>query len=92
MKLNIKKIKTNSKVNSKPTKREYINIENMKDLSSFVKSSRIKNRQTQDDVAKYSNVSRFAISEFESGKSDIKLSTLLKILKGCSLQLEVKER
>lgn len=75
-----------------PKERESLKPENLIELARFVKSYRKKNKITQEELAKFSNVSRFAISEFESGKSDIKLSTLFKNLKACSLVIEVKER
>lgn len=69
-----------------------IDVTNAEDISNFIKNYRKINKLSQEDLAKFSNVSRIAISEFETGKTDIRLSTLLKILKVCSLSLEIKER
>lgn len=62
------------------------------DLSEFVKSHRKKNSISQEELATFANISRLAVSEFETGKSDIKLSTLIKIINACSLELEIRER
>ena len=73
-------------------KKESIEVLSANDISLFIKKYRKEKKITQEDLAKYSNVSRIAISEFENGKTDIRLSTLLKILKVCSLSLKIKER
>ncbi|MGL1892886.1 MAG: helix-turn-helix transcriptional regulator [Spirochaetaceae bacterium] len=74
------------------TKIKSISVISGNDISNVIKNYRATNKLSQQDLAKYSNVSRIAISEFENGKTDIRISTLLKILKVCSLSLEIKER
>ena len=92
MKIDPKKINIKHNYTTESKKKESLIIEDSIDIAKFVKSFRKKNNISQDELAKYSNVSRLAINEFENGKSDIKFSTLLKVLKANSLLLEIRER
>lgn len=65
MKIDIKSTNTKKIIKAKSAKKESLVTENLIDLSQFVRSYRKKNSLTQDELAKYSNVSRLAISEFE---------------------------
>lgn len=93
MKLDLKKLKIGEQVivDTKNDKIVYHQISDTVELFELFKKVRKKKRKTQEDIAKYSNLSRLAVIEFEKGKSDIRLSTLLKILKSCDLTLQIKE-
>jgi len=67
-----------------------VTITDISQIGVSIKHFRKKNKINQQDVATFANVSRLKISELENGKFDIKLSTLLKILKVCNLRLEIR--
>jgi len=92
MKIDLSKIKVEQTVKAESKKKISLIAEDLIDIVHIVKLYRKKNNISQDELAKYSNVSRLTINEFENGKSDIKISTLFKILRACSLVLEIKER
>lgn len=71
---------------------EYIKIESSKQLADIVHSARKEQKITADTLAKFGDLSRYAVLNFENQKSDIKLSTLLKLLKLCGLELHIKVR
>ncbi len=93
MKLDLKKLKLGDQLLFETKKEKDVRhqIVETRDLIELVKKLRKKKRKTQEEIAKYSNLSRLAVGEFENGKSDIRLSTLLKILKSCDLTLEIRE-
>jgi len=93
LRVNTKKLKVgSSKTSDKENDLQVIIIQDPKMLGAIVKKIRKKSKMTQEEIAIYANVSRLAIIEFESGKSDIKLSTLLKILNACDLDLEIRAK
>ncbi len=62
-------------------------------ISEFIKIRRKSLKITQLDLAKYCDLSREGILKIESGKSDIQLSTLVKISKilGFKLKIEIEK-
>lgn len=92
MKIDPKKTTVKQISKAEYKKKDSLIIEDSFGIANFIKAYRKKNNISQDELAKYSNVSRLAINEFENGKSDIKFSTLLKVLKASSLLLEIRER
>jgi DNA-binding XRE family transcriptional regulator len=91
MKLDLKKLSVAKKTAMASNNDERHLVTSAKELAALVKKVRKKNKKTQEEVAQFSNLSRLAVGEFESGKSDIKLSSLLKLLKACGLELEIRE-
>ncbi|HAZ14634.1 MAG: hypothetical protein A2X86_06100 [Bdellovibrionales bacterium GWA2_49_15] len=93
MKLDLKKLKVGEQVVVEGNKEKIAHhqIEDSAELVELFKKLRKKKKKTQEEIARYSNLSRIAVTEFENGKSDIRLSTLLKILKSCNLGLEIRE-
>lgn len=69
---------------------EYIRIENPEQLADLVRTTRKQQKITAETLAKFGDLSRYAVINFENQKSDIKLSTLLKLLKLCGLELHIK--
>ncbi len=69
---------------------EYVRIENPQQLAELVHTTRKGQKITAETLAKFGDLSRYAVLNFENQKSDIKLSTLLKLLKLCGLELYVK--
>ena len=61
-------------------------------LGRIVRKYRKQKGITQQEVAVFADVSRLAVSEVETGKTDVRLSTLLKILRACSLSITIQER
>lgn len=92
MKLDLNQLSLKNYEDENLTERSEKKIFSIEDLAGYIKEIRKKKNLSQTDLATYANVSRLAISELENGKSDIKLSTLLKILTACSLDMVVKER
>lgn len=94
MKLDLKKLKVGEGVSvlvkDKTDRRSY-SIEGEEALRELLKKYRKKNKVTQEEIAIFSNLSRLAVNEFESGKTDIRLSTFFKLLKAYGFELELKE-
>lgn len=93
MKLDLKKLKVGESVSvsvkNKKDRRSY-SIEGEEALRELLKKYRKKNKVTQEEIAIFSNLSRLAVNEFESGKTDIRLSTFFKLLKAYGFELELK--
>lgn len=68
-------------------------IENPEDITKLVKARREELGLSQKDLAQFCNLSHNGISKMESHKSEIKLTTLLKISQflGIKLVLEMEE-
>jgi DNA-binding XRE family transcriptional regulator len=92
MQLDLKKLKT--KENQIPTPKESPRqaVNDAAQLGVFIRRCRKASKTTQEEVATFANVSRLKIGEIENGKGDVKLSTLLTVLKACSLALEVVKK
>lgn len=94
MKLDLKKIKvgkSDSVSEKDKLARQAHSVESGEALRLLLRKHRKKNKITQQEVATFSNLSRLAVNEFESGKTDIRLSTFFKLLKAYGLELELKE-
>lgn len=97
MKLDLKKLKVGESIS--PAEKEkkgsgekkVYPIASEEALRELLKKYRKKNKVTQEEIAIFSNLSRLAVNEFESGKTDIRLSTFFKMLKAYGLELELKE-
>lgn len=94
MKLSLKELKIGESIVVKPDEKDSLIslIESNVEMAAFIKSARKKKKKTQDEIATFANISRLALNEFENDKSDIRLSTLLKILQACDLELVVREK
>lgn len=95
MKLDLKKIKVGKGTSvSEENKRDRCtySIEGEEPLRELLKEYRKKNKITQEEIAIFSNLSRLAVNEFESGKTDIRLSTFFKLLKAYGFELELKQK
>ena len=93
LKLDLKKLKIGEAQTIQVKKDEVLrhSIESADQLVALLKKLRKKKGKTQEDIARYANLSRLAVGEFENAKTDIKLSTLFKMLKACGLGLEIRE-
>lgn len=69
---------------------EYIRIDSAEQLADLVRNTRKEQKITAENLAKFGDLSRYAVLNFENQKSDIKLSTLLKLLSLCGLELHIK--
>ncbi|MFI5384813.1 MAG: helix-turn-helix domain-containing protein [Fimbriimonadales bacterium] len=61
-------------------------------LAEIVKASRKQARLSQERLAELASISRRPLYLFESGKGDIQLGTLLKILDALGLEIDVRPR
>lgn len=70
-----------------------VEINNSKDLATFLKKRRSEMQITQKSLADFSDLSHNGISRIELNDSDIKLSTLIKFSKylGFKIKLEVED-
>lgn len=66
-----------------------VELKNLEQISTALKSYRRRKKITQDRLASFANVSRKAISELENGHAEVKLSTVLKILKVVNIRLKL---
>lgn len=92
MKLDLKKMKIGQGVSASPASDDIFTFNDPKEIGLYIKTWRKKQGLSQSDLAKYADVTRLTISRFEEGLTDIKLSTLLKIVRVCSLSISVKEK
>ena len=66
-----------------------------KDISKvgiFIKNQRIEMDVTQDELANYANLTREGVAKLENSSSDIKLSTLLKVVNLLGFEIVLKKR
>ncbi len=69
---------------------EYMQIMDAAQLAEQVRTVRKEQGITSEKLAQFADLSRYAVLNFENQKSDIKLSTLLKILKLCNIEIYIK--
>lgn len=69
---------------------EYKRITGSSQLAEEVRKIRKEQGITSEKLGQYADLSRYAVLNFENQKSDIKLSTLLKILKLCNIEIYIK--
>ena len=66
------------------------NIENLKDAAAFI-FKLVENRQlTLRELSQRTGLTQVALSNFKSGKSDIRLSSFLKIASALGLTLKIQ--
>lgn len=75
--------------NSRDSRVEVI-IRSSEQLAGELRSARKAQNITIQKLAEFSDLSRYAVLNFENQKSDIKLSTLLKLLKLCNIELCIR--
>ena len=67
-------------------------VTNSKQLSAYIKDTRLNLAQSQAKVAKKVGIRQDTVSSFEQNPDSTKLETLFKILSALNLELEVKVR
>jgi HTH-type transcriptional regulator / antitoxin HipB len=67
-------------------------VTNSKQLSAYIKDTRLNLAQSQSKVAKKVGIRQDTVSSFEQNPDSTKLETLFKILSALNLELEVKVR
>ena len=92
MELDLKKLKSKDKLTGTKMAANRQAINDGVELGAFIRSCRKASKTTQEEVAIFANLSRLKIGEIENGKGDVKLSTLLSVLKACSIGLEVVKK
>lgn len=95
MKLDLKKLKLDGQADSEQTTKKASvehEISKPQQLVQLFKKVRQEKKKTQEEIAVFADISRLAVNEFEKDKSDIRLSTLLKILKSCDLEMVIREK
>lgn len=76
--------------NTSPLPEELIRISSPAQLADLVRKARKERKITAEKLAQFADLSRYAVLNFENQKSDIKLSTLLKLLKLCNIELNIR--
>lgn len=69
---------------------EMLKITSSEQLAAELRKARKSKKITIERLAQFADLSRYAILNFENQKTDIKLSTLLKLLKLCDIELQIK--
>lgn len=90
VKLDLKKLDSKANVQVEKSKKTHA-PQGDEELRELLKKIRKKKSVTQEQIATFSNLSRFAVNEFETGKTDVKLSTFFKLLKAYGVSLEIQE-
>ena len=67
-------------------------LDDVKNIGELLKSYRKERKITQEELANFSGLSRVGIVKLENNESDIKLSTLIKIVGLLGLDLVLKKR
>lgn len=65
-------------------------VSDPKRLGEIIRERRKEMKITQQEVAKFCNLSHTGIGKIENGTSDVKFSTLIKLFKILSLKIQVK--
>lgn len=73
-------------------KDDEIKIQEFNNIGPYLKKLRKKKKITQVELAEYAGLSRAGIVKVESGESDIKLSTLIRVANLLGVDLFLKER
>jgi transcriptional regulator with XRE-family HTH domain len=66
------------------------NINDSKRLGQIIRARRKEMKITQQEVAKFCDLSHTGIGKIENGSSDVKLSTLIKLFKILGLKIQIK--
>lgn len=77
-------------VKHKPSSVESLKITSAEQLAAELRKTRKEQKITIEKLAQFADLSRYAILNFENQKTDIKLSTLLKLLKLCNIELHIR--
>ena len=75
---------------SKPIDSDLLRVSSSEQLAKELRKARKAQKITIEKLAQFADLSRYAILNFENQKSDIKLSTLLKLLKLCNIEIHIK--
>lgn len=67
-----------------------LKITSAEQLAKELRKARKSQKITIEKLAQFADLSRYAILNFENQKADIKLSTLLKLLKLCNIEFQIK--
>lgn len=69
-----------------------IRIRSVAEMAKQFRLARKENKITMVSLAKFAELSRVAISEFENSKRNIRLGNLMKLLELCGIELYIKVR
>jgi transcriptional regulator with XRE-family HTH domain len=69
---------------------DFIKINSSEQLAEQLRKARKSQKTTIEKLAQFADLSRYAILNFENQKTDIRLSTLLKLLKLCNIELHIR--
>lgn len=75
---------------NKEIKEESLKITSAEQLANELRKARKAQKITTEKLAQFADVSRYSILNFENQKTDIRFSTLLKLLKLCNIELHIK--
>ncbi|NUM87716.1 MAG: helix-turn-helix transcriptional regulator [Bdellovibrionales bacterium] len=75
---------------NKQTGSDSLKIISPEQLAGELRKARKSQKITIEKLAQFADLSRYAVLKFENQKTDIKLSTLLKLLKLCNIELHIK--
>ena len=66
-----------------------MNTSEVKDIGKIIRLNRKQSGLSQSELANLSGVGRSVVYEIEKGKLNIRLNTLLKVLKALNIKIEV---
>ena len=69
---------------------QYLNLVDQKQIGKIIRERRKVMKMTQQELAKYCDLSHTGIGKIEMGKADIKITTLLKLCKILGLELTIQ--
>jgi HTH-type transcriptional regulator / antitoxin HipB len=67
-------------------------LSQIKDLSNLIRAKRKRDHLTQSEAASLCGVGTRFLSDLENGKETVRLSKVLKVLRGLGLVLDARER
>lgn len=77
-------------VKNKQSKEETLKITSADQLADELRKARKAQKITTEKLAQFADTSRYSILNFENHKRELRLSTLLKLLKLCNIELQIK--
>ncbi len=69
---------------------QYLNLIDQKQIGKAIKDRRKVMQMTQQELAKYCDLSHTGIGKIEMGKADVKITTLLKLCKILGLKILIQ--
>lgn len=75
---------------AKQPREETLKITSPEQLADELRKARKAQKITTEKLAQFADTSRFSILNFENHKRELRLSTLLKLLKLCNVELQIK--